>query len=1063
MFIHALKSSRCRHKVLCGFNVQSIVGIVSLDFHAPNLPIHQIGQVFRLMLTSILEPRVPQPKDIADQNASISTLHGAPEPTTNKAKRPKILKSIVPADTGADAIDNQSSDRVELLDVDPNSGRKKRRKTAQNKAGTEGGDDQTEPAQPVPKRQSRQRKLPGAVENSANPDVAISTQLLDAAEHGGDELGQSVIQQAGDPRAIREAAGARSTVGAKPIPEDLMESALPLPGSTSTANSTAPNDSKPKKILRLNPKTGTIGSPPAKKPPRTLETDGKKAPTSKRKAKAKVVIFRYNHGKGVGQKIDEIMNSTKWIISLPSKVLPEPQKPPTIPAKPPKTLHPLFLGKVVAKRGESPQKATERPVIDLTRARESPRPRSRGKSSPTKPASVAFSGFGAAKLMKYPGAIEPAWPWKDMVHIRGLGSNEALLHSKSAPSKLRSGKFKYQAIEVLPTESIIGAFAKDLCIERVVKEIRDINPDEYPAVPVSLRIPTKHYESGVNIQKRVLKELHTRPAFSVLGDQSSTEDDLQSSRRTRRPSVPPVSANLYDSIAKSFSAFDYGQCETQSWTQKYAPKAADEVLQAGAETQILKAWLQKSTVQSVEVGLGAGRPKSEKSEKPVKRKRKSKKLDDFIVSTDEDDDDMDEITEPEDSASPNGERELLKKTVIRAGDVAAPRKLANAILISGPHGCGKTAAVYAVAKELGFEVFEINSSSRRNGKDILERVGDMTRNHQVHRSSDAPTKTPVDDDEQRIDDALADDLKSGRQGTMNSFFKPKQEKKQEAKPKAKAIIGTEKPGETQKTLFPRMPAKKQKQSLILFEEVDVLYKEDTNFWTTVHSLIAMSKRPIIMTCNNESFVPVVDLTLHAILRFTPPPLDLAVDHMLLVAACEGHVLRREPVRSLYEGRNLDLRASLTELNFWCQFAVGDVKRGLNWYYPRWSQREDIDEEGNTIRVVSEGTYETGMGWLSQDFLESDIHHLDIEEEMLLEACDGWNMDVSDGLKTRRSLARWAKEIEPRENKSALAMYADFAEALSFADLCSGGIFASDDQVMASPTSSSVNHCSHLLL
>jgi hypothetical protein len=260
-----------------------------------------------------------------------------------------------------------------------------------------------------------------------------------------------------------------------------------------------------------------------------------------------------------------------------------------------------------------------------------------------------------------------------------------------------------------------------------------------------------------------------------------------------------------------------------------------------------------------------------------------------------------------------------------------------------------------------------------------------------------------------------------------------------------------------------MPAKKQKQSLILFEEVDVLYKEDTNFWATVYSLIAISKRPIIMTCNDESLVPIVDLTLHAILRFTPPPLDLAVDHMLLIAACEGHVLRREPVKSLYEGRNLDLRASLTDLNFWCQFAVGDVKRGLDWYYPRWSRREDVDEIGNTIRVVSEGTYETGMGWLSQDFLESDIHHLDIEEEMLHEACDGWHMDVSDGPKSRSSLARWARKIQSGDNKSALAMYADFAEASSSADLCSDGIFAPDDQVINSPTMSSENHCLHLLL
>ncbi|KAE9370293.1 P-loop containing nucleoside triphosphate hydrolase protein [Stipitochalara longipes BDJ] len=988
------------------------------------------------------KPLEAQPRQSIDPDASISTLHNAPEPTTNNAKRPMILTPAASADTGAAAIKASSSDRVELLDVDPNSGRKKRRKTAENKAGTEGSEDQAEMAHPLPKRQSRQTKLPGTAGKAVYLDMAVNTQSV-GTEHEGVEIGQSVIQQAGDSHAAHHATETRPKPGALPLSEDSIGSVPILPDPKSPTKSAGPSDLKPKKILRLNPKTGTIGSPPAKKPPRTLEPDGKKAPASKKKVKSKVIIIRYNHGRGVGQKITEIINSTKSIVSLLSKVLPDPPKP---PAKPPKTLHPLFLGKVAAKKENTSEKTTQRPVIDLSRARELTGLQSRDKSSPTKPASVAFSGFGAAKLIKYPGAVEPAWPWKDMVHIRGLATNEAVSRLEFATSQIRRGKFKYQAIEVLPTESIIGTLAKDLCLEKVMKEVREINPDEYPAIPASLRIPTKHYESGVNIQRRILKELHTRPIFPVPGDQSSTEDDIQLPKKTRRPSRPALLPNLYGSIAKSFSAFDYGQCETQSWTQKYAPKAADEVLQAGTEAQILKSWLQKSTVQSVEAGLGAGRPKPSKSEKPVKRKRKSKTLDNFIVSTEEEDDDMDEITESEDCASPNGKRDLLKKTVIRAGDVAAPGKLTNAVLISGPNGCGKTAAVYAVAKELGFEVFEINSSSRRNGKDILERVGDMTRNHQVHRSSDVPTKTPVDDDEQRMDDALADDLKSGRQGTMNSFFKPKQENKQETKPKPKTTISTKKAAETQKTLFSRTPAKKQKQSLILFEEVDVLYKEDTNFWATVHSLIAISKRPIIMTCNDESVVPILDLTLHAILRFTPPPLDLAVDHMLLVAACEGHVLRREPVKSLYEGRNLDLRASLTDLNFWCQFAVGDVKRGLDWYYPRWSQREDIDEKGNTIRVVSEGTYETGMGWLSQDFLESDIHHLDIEEEMLHEACDGWHVEISDGPKSRSSLIRWAKKLQPCENKSALTMYADFAEAMSSADLCSGRILAPDDQI-----------------
>ena len=55
------------------------------------------------------------------------------------------------------------------------------------------------------------------------------------------------------------------------------------------------------------------------------------------------------------------------------------------------------------------------------------------------------------------------------------------------------------------------------------------------------------------------------------------------------------------------------------------------------------------------------------------------------------------------------------------------------------------------------------------------------------------------------------------------------------------------------TSAPASPTKQNlnKISIILVEEIDIIFEQDKGFWNAINSLIKISKRPIILTCNGK--------------------------------------------------------------------------------------------------------------------------------------------------------------------------------------------------------------------
>ena len=897
---------------------------------------------------------------------------------------------------------------VALLEPDPNSDRRKRRRT-----------DQHEPS-----------------------DIA-NGMPLDETSSGEERCATTSFETRHHVESTPVAAAHIPMSGiANPVSELAANHAIPGTSDATNENtegSHTPRYPERQRTLRLNPNGKLLSSPVGKQSEETdLKKDNKGSKKGGRKAKKdgnKLVIMKYaddgNTRERIGKIIDGIVNGrTRFSPQRPASCLqpaPGPGSVSTTPAAPrpvtnqqPKSTHPFFLKKPVrkpdtpcpAQAHAQDSAATNTPAEDTRKPpssiRESPSVSTLGTARPT------ISSF-KPRVSKFPEPIYPLWPPQDFVHVRGAKTPLSPQHKDSFRSlDADQKKAKDAVVRVHDDENVLlsGMYGQSM------------NKD----IPEALRIPGRHVASGQTLRKAVARQL------------SGYFWSQDPAKLTQNNDMHPAIARLNSSLTTSMTAFDRGQCDTLPWTQKYSPNCAEEVLQTGREAHMLRDWMRFLVISAVDTGKSSkdGEKEKQKAEdkKRAKKRKKSEKLDGFVVSSEDEASEMGELSDSEEDELAGGVTVSSKRTVVRSGDLAASSRsrtekgrVSNAILLSGPSGCGKSASIYAVAKELDFEVFEINPGNRRNGRDILERVGDMTRNHLVNKlnmGEGASNQSSRDASPQEVEP------EEGKQNKLMSFFKP-----QPTSAGAKGAKSSRK--ETEKETDAKS-SRPQKQSLILLEEADILFEEDRQFWSGVMSLIQQSRRPIIITCNDENLIPLHDLSLHAILRYRPPPHQLAIDYLLLVAANEGHMLQRPAVNHLYIAARNDLRRAIMDLNFWCQMGIGSKKSGLDWMIDRWPPGRDLDQNRDPLRVLSLNTYQPFMGWFGRDMLLDDA--LDTEVEMQQESLDWWQLSIQDSETMAFSNSRTTSKSQISESKQEqlekLRYESEYADMRSVLDtLCTG--------------------------
>ncbi|XP_069701498.1 enhanced level of genomic instability 1 isoform X2 [Periplaneta americana] len=355
------------------------------------------------------------------------------------------------------------------------------------------------------------------------------------------------------------------------------------------------------------------------------------------------------------------------------------------------------------------------------------------------------------------------------------------------------------------------------------------------------------------------------------------------------------------------------------WPEKYKPSSVEDIIGNGHSIEQLKKWLESWKRYSDEIKRG--------DKKGGRRRKDSSSGDEFMDS------------DSNDSSTGN-----------------MPN---NTAILVGPHGCGKTSAVYAIASELGCKVLEINTSSKRNGKRILSELQEATQSHQVRpRGENASSE---------IDSFFKKNIKKARKGKQKKVSEDASQVKQD-----------------------NDEVSSNRMSLILVEGVDIVYEDqDEGFVAALNSLVTSSKRPVILV-TTDSHCPHLArfMELHLVLKFSAPSTKAMSVWLQLVCLLEGIRVRRTEIERLLDLNTGDVRRTMLQLQFWILSGGSTLPQRLE--LPDSTVHKNIvstpipdsavDEHSNLSCASEDETDDTPLSVPEHTkclemFMEYDDHHL----------------------------------------------------------------------------------------
>ncbi|KAL0326182.1 UNVERIFIED_CONTAM: ATPase family AAA domain-containing protein 5 [Sesamum radiatum] len=276
--------------------------------------------------------------------------------------------------------------------------------------------------------------------------------------------------------------------------------------------------------------------------------------------------------------------------------------------------------------------------------------------------------------------------------------------------------------------------------------------------------------------------------------------------------------------------------------------------------------------------------------------------------------------------------------------------LKNVLLITGPAGSGKSAAIYACARDQGFQVIEINASDWRNGALVKQKFGEAVESHWLQRAVESGTNS-----DNKSLSKFCKAVNSEAHCSDNEVYELIHLSAKEASQEAGELLKVSVSGESRTA-----KCQNQLKTLILFEDVDATLDEDHGFITTIQQLAETAKRPMILTSNSDS--PVLPKNLDRLeLSFSVPSVDELLPLVHMICSSEKAKINPCLVERFVDFCQRDIRKTIMLLQFWCQGQT--FERGNEFHRTHWPVLFDLDAGHHILPKVIHFAYPSKLSEL----------------------------------------------------------------------------------------------------